>query len=174
MTGLCSSNSPRYFLDFAFYHYPCTTAGGHVVPEDTCRLVILYDRTMLFEYPSVLSRFCFLPLPMYHCCWTSCPRGYLSGSNFIPRYFLGFAFYHYPCTTAGGQVVPEGTCRVVILYDRTMLLEYFSVLSRLCFLPLSMYHCWWTSWFKQYLFDISNHKYTKYKSRIWQQDMYLM
>ena len=79
-----------------------------------------------------------LPLPMYHCWWTSCPRGYLSGSNFmfyllrpilfrtcryftglcssnIPRYFLEFAFYHYPCTTAGGQVVPEGTCRVVIL-----------------------------------------------------------
>ena len=29
-------------------------------------------------------------------------------------------------------------------------------------------------WFKQYLFDISNHKYTRYKSRICQQDMYLM
>ena len=43
----------------------------------------LFYRTMLFEYPSVLSRFSFLPLPMYHCWWTSCPRGYLSGSNFI-------------------------------------------------------------------------------------------
>ena len=79
----CSSNIPRYFLDFAFYHYPCTTAGGQVVPEGTCRVVILYDRTMLFEYPSVLSRFCFLPQPMYHRWWTSCPRGYLSGSIFI-------------------------------------------------------------------------------------------
>ena len=43
----------------------------------------LFYRTMLFEYPSVLSRFCFFPLPMYHCWWSSCPRGYLSGSNFI-------------------------------------------------------------------------------------------
>ena len=43
----------------------------------------LFYRTLLFEYPSVLSRFCFLPLPMYHCWWTNCPRGYLSGSNFI-------------------------------------------------------------------------------------------
>ena len=89
MTGLCSSNVPRYLLDFAFYHYLCITAGGQVVPEGTCRVVILYDQTMLFEYPSVLSRFCFLPLPMYHCWWTSWPRGYLSGSNFIwPDYAL--------------------------------------------------------------------------------------
>ena len=35
------------------------------------------------EYPLVLSRFCFLPLPMYHCRWTICSRGYLSGSNYI-------------------------------------------------------------------------------------------
>ena len=27
--------------------------------------------------------FCFLPLPMYHCRWTNCPRGYLSGSYFV-------------------------------------------------------------------------------------------
>ena len=41
-------------------------------------------------------------------------------STFIlntPRCFLNFAFYHYPCTTAGGQFVPEGTCRVVIVYE---------------------------------------------------------
>ena len=42
----------------------------------------LFYQTMLFEYPKVLSRFCFLPPPMYHCWWTS-PRGYLSGCNFI-------------------------------------------------------------------------------------------
>ena len=34
----------------------------------------------------------------------------------IPRYFY-FAFHHYPCATAGGQIVPEGTCRVVIVYE---------------------------------------------------------
>ena len=28
-----------------------------------------------------------------------------------------FAFYHYPCATFGGQVVPEGTCRVVFVYE---------------------------------------------------------
>ena len=38
--------------------------------------------TFHLEYPLVLSRFCFLPLPMYHCRWTICPRGYLSGSNY--------------------------------------------------------------------------------------------
>ena len=35
----------------------------------------------------------------------------------IPLYFLEFAFNHYICTTAGGQFVPEGTCRVVIIYE---------------------------------------------------------
>ena len=115
---------------------------------------------MLFEYPSLLSRFCFLPVSMYYCWWTSCPRGYLSGSNFIwPDYALRMSlgtfsilfFYHYSCTTAGGQVVPEGTCRVVILYDRTMLFEYRMVLSRFCFFALPMYHCWWTSCPRGYL-----------------------
>ena len=86
------------------------------------------EKRFHIEYPLVLFRFCFLPLPMYHCRWTICPRGYLSGSNYIwmtrkgftsntPWYFLDFAFYHYPCTTAGGQLVPEGTCRVVIIYE---------------------------------------------------------
>ena len=161
-TRLFTSNTPWYFLDFAFYHYPCTTAGGQFVPEGTCRVVIIPDFSL--EYPLVLSRFCFLPLPMYHCWWTICPRGYLSGSNYTrlftsntpwyfldfaffplpmyhcwwticprgylsgsnytrlftsntPWYFLDFAFYHYPCSTAGGQFVPEGTCRVVIIPD---------------------------------------------------------
>ena len=40
---------------------------------------------------------------------------YLANLN-TPRYF-SFAFYHYPCATAGGQVVPEGTCRVVFVYE---------------------------------------------------------
>ena len=31
-----------------------------------------------------------------------------------------------------------------------------------------------SSWFKQYLFDISNHRFTQLQSRIWQQDKYLM
>ena len=34
----------------------------------------------------------------------------------IPRYFY-FPFHHYPCATAGGQVVLEGTCRVVFFYE---------------------------------------------------------
>ena len=36
---------------------------------------LLFFRTMLFEHPSVLSRFCFLLLPMYNCWWTIVPGG---------------------------------------------------------------------------------------------------
>ena len=43
----------------------------------------LFFRTMHFEHPSALFWFCFLPLLMYHCWWTSCPQWYLLGSNFI-------------------------------------------------------------------------------------------
>ena len=49
---------------------------------NSSNLPCLYS-TFHLEYPLVLSRFCFLPLPMYHCRWTICPRGYLSGSNYI-------------------------------------------------------------------------------------------
>ena len=40
-TLLFTLNTPRYFLDFAFYNYPCATAGGQFVPEGTCRVVII-------------------------------------------------------------------------------------------------------------------------------------
>ena len=42
--------------------------------------LVLSTDLLSFEHPSVLL-FCFSPLPMYHCWWTNCPRGYLSGSN---------------------------------------------------------------------------------------------
>ena len=121
MTGLCSWNIPRYFLDFAFYHYPCTTAGGQVVPEGTCRVVILYYRTMLFEYPSVLSRFCVLPLSMYHCWCTSCPRGYLSGSNFIlPDYVLRISLGTFSIRISLGtfSILLFTTTHVPLLVDK--------------------------------------------------------
>ena len=44
-------------------------------------MIKLWYGLLNFENPSVLSLlFCFLPLPMCHFWWTSCPRGYLSGS----------------------------------------------------------------------------------------------
>ena len=125
-----TSNTPWYFLDFTFYHYPCTTAGGQFVPEGTCRVVIIYEwrekespRIPLGTFSILLFTTTHVPLQV-----DNLSRGYLSGSNYLwmtrkgitsntPWYFLDFTFYHYPCTTAGGQFVPEGTCRVVIIYE---------------------------------------------------------
>ena len=41
----------------------------------------------------------------------------LDFSTQIPLGTFSILLYHYPCTTAGGQFVPEGTCRVVIIYE---------------------------------------------------------
>ena len=38
------------------------------------------------------------------------------GVSNIPWFFY-FAYHHFPCATAGGQIVPEGTIRVVIVYE---------------------------------------------------------
>ena len=42
--------------------------------------LIMSTDLLILEHPSVLL-FCSSPLPMCHCWWTNCPRGYLSGSN---------------------------------------------------------------------------------------------
>ena len=50
----------------------------------------------------------------------------------IPRYFWFFcALNRYPCTTASGQVVPEGACRLVIMYEcqRTWIIQMYSGLD---------------------------------------------
>ena len=31
-------------------------------------------------------------------------------------------FYHCPCVTAGGQIVPEGTCRAVFCFNGLILI----------------------------------------------------
>ena len=63
------------------------------VPFGTCIFVLMLrpffpelvmsTDLLSFEHPSVhfVLLFFFSPLPMCHCWWTSCPRGYLSGSN---------------------------------------------------------------------------------------------
>ena len=53
----------------------------------------------------------------------------LSAKSWI--YFLDFAFYHYPCTTAGGQIVPGGTCPVVIVnfFPQEVLLHFIQLLN---------------------------------------------
>ena len=60
--------------------WSCPICDWHLFSYDHFHLSLSCFQTLNFEQPSVLL-FCFSPLSMYHCWWTSCPRGYLSGSD---------------------------------------------------------------------------------------------